>query len=51
VTTYRLTHATAGDDIDTAAAWHALLLQLDMWLAAQQLVPVEPARFLPLYRT
>jgi uncharacterized protein YndB with AHSA1/START domain len=50
LTEYRLVHATAGEDADTAAAWHALLLQLDMWLAARQLVPADPARFLPLYR-
>lgn len=51
LTAYRLTHATAGADAESAAAWHALLLQLDMWLAAQQLVPADAARFLPLYRT
>lgn len=38
---YRLVHGTAGADPALAAAWHALLVQLDMYLAAGQLVPVD----------
>jgi uncharacterized protein YndB with AHSA1/START domain len=41
-TRYRLTVEGAGDDAAVAATWHALLLQLDMYLAAGQLVPVAP---------
>jgi len=39
---YRLTHEGIDRNADLAATWHALLLQLDMYLAAGQLVPVEP---------
>ncbi len=39
---YRLTHGAVDGDADLAATWHALLVQLDMYLAAGQLVPVEP---------
>jgi uncharacterized protein YndB with AHSA1/START domain len=38
---YRLTVDAIGDDAERAARWHALLVQLDMYLAAGQLVPVE----------
>ena len=41
-TTYRLTHEAIGGDAELAATWHALLVQLDMYLAAGQLVPVGP---------
>jgi uncharacterized protein YndB with AHSA1/START domain len=41
-TVYRLTHAAVGGDAEVAARWHALLIQLDMYLAAGQLVPVAP---------
>lgn len=40
-TLYRLTHKATGDDAELAATWHPLLIQLDMYLAAGQLVPVE----------
>ena len=33
-TVYRLTHEAIGDDAELAATWHALLVQLDMYLAA-----------------
>ena len=39
---YRLTHQGIDGDAGLAATWHALLVQLDMYLAAGQLVPVEP---------
>jgi hypothetical protein len=39
------------DDPEAAAAWHARLLQLDMYLAAEVLVPADPARFAPRYAT
>jgi uncharacterized protein YndB with AHSA1/START domain len=42
-TVYRVTHDAIEDDAELAATWHALLVQLDMYLAAGQLVPVEPA--------
>jgi uncharacterized protein YndB with AHSA1/START domain len=46
---YRLTHIAIGDDAELAATWHALLVQLDMYLAAGQLVPVEPKRWIAAY--
>ena len=48
-TTYRLTVDGIGDDARAAATWHALLLQLDMYLAAGQLVPADPDDVLPDY--
>jgi uncharacterized protein YndB with AHSA1/START domain len=48
-TVYRLTHEAAGHDAELAATWHALLLQLDMYLAAGQLVPVDPERWRAAY--
>jgi uncharacterized protein YndB with AHSA1/START domain len=48
-TLYRLTHDAIGDDADLAATWHALLIQLDMYLAAGQLVPVEAKRWVAAY--
>ena len=39
---YRLTHEAIDGDAELAATWHALLVQLDMYLAAGQLVPVDP---------
>lgn len=39
---YRLTHEGIDGDAGLAATWHALLVQLDMYLAAGQLVPVPP---------
>jgi uncharacterized protein YndB with AHSA1/START domain len=39
---YRLTHEGIDGNAALAATWHALLIQLDMYLAAGQLVPVEP---------
>jgi uncharacterized protein YndB with AHSA1/START domain len=44
-TIYRLTVEGAGDDPTLAATWHALLVQLDMYLAAGLLIPVEPDRW------
>ena len=38
---YRLTHEGIDGDAALAATWHALLVQLDMYLAAGQLVPAE----------
>jgi uncharacterized protein YndB with AHSA1/START domain len=46
---YRLVHDGIGRDAALAATWHALLLQLDMWLAAGQLVPVAPDRWTSHY--
>jgi uncharacterized protein YndB with AHSA1/START domain len=46
---YQLTVDTIGDDPELAATWHALLVQLDMYLAAGQLVPVEPKRWIAAY--
>lgn len=48
-TLYRLTVDGAGSDPELAATWHALLLQLDMWMAAEQLVPISADRFLGQY--
>jgi uncharacterized protein YndB with AHSA1/START domain len=47
---FRLTHEEVGDDAELAATWHALLLQLDMYLAAGMLVPVEPKLWVDAYR-
>ena len=49
-TVFRLTHEAIGDDADLAATWHALLLQLDMYLAAGMLVPVDPKQWVDAYR-
>lgn len=48
-TIYRLTHEGIGGDAELAATWHALLIQLDMYLAAGQLVPVEPKPWVDPY--
>jgi uncharacterized protein YndB with AHSA1/START domain len=48
-TVYRLTHAGIGDDAALAAEWHALLIQLDMYLAAGQLMPVESKPWVDAY--
>lgn len=48
-TIYRLTHRGIDTDAELAATWHALLVQLDMYLAAGQLVPVDPKRWLAAY--
>jgi hypothetical protein len=47
---YRLTHPDVGDDAELAARWHALLIQLDMYLAAGQLVPVAADDWVEKYR-
>ena len=47
---FRLTHDAIGDDAELAATWHALLLQLDMYLAAGVLVPVDPKLWVDAYR-
>ena len=49
-TLIRLTHDGIGDDVELAATWHALLLQLDMYLAAETLMPADPSAFVPMYR-
>ena len=36
---------------ELAARWNALLIQLDMYLAAGQLVPVEAAAGVEAYRS
>lgn len=48
-TVLRLTHEAIGGDVELAATWHALLLQLDMYLAAATLIPADPADFVPTY--
>jgi uncharacterized protein YndB with AHSA1/START domain len=48
--TFRLTHDAVGDDAALAAEWHALLVQLDMYLAAGMLVPVDPKTWVDAYR-
>lgn len=48
-TLYRLTHQSIGDDAELAATWHALLVQLDMYLAAGQLIPVDHKRWINAY--
>jgi len=47
---FRLTNEDVGDDAELAATWHALLLQLDMYLAAGVLVPVDPKLWVDAYR-
>lgn len=49
-TVYRLTHRAIDGDAGLAATWHALLVQLDMYLAAGRLVPVEPKRWIAAYQ-
>lgn len=49
--TYRVTHNAIDGDAELAAAWHALLIQLDLYLAAGQLVPVDPAPWVARYRS
>jgi uncharacterized protein YndB with AHSA1/START domain len=48
-TMFRLVHDGIGDDAELAATWHALLLQLDMWLAAGEIVPADGRRWIPAY--
>jgi uncharacterized protein YndB with AHSA1/START domain len=48
-TVFRLRHDGIGHDAALAATWHALLLQLDMYLAAGQLVPTSPEPWQPAY--
>jgi uncharacterized protein YndB with AHSA1/START domain len=50
-TLFRLTHPAIGDDAELAASWHALLVQLDMYLAAGQLVPVDHKRWIEAYES
>lgn len=47
---WRLTHRGIGQDAERAARWHALLIQLDLYLAAGVLVPVDPAPWVERYR-
>jgi uncharacterized protein YndB with AHSA1/START domain len=48
-TTYRLTHGAIDADADLAATWHALLIQLDLYLAAGQVVPVDHEPWVEAY--
>ncbi len=48
-TVYRLTHEAIGRDAELAATWHALLIQLDMYLAAGELIPVDAKRWVADY--
>ena len=45
----RVTVEGAAGDAELAAAWHALLVRLDLYLAASMVVPVEADRFRPAY--
>jgi uncharacterized protein YndB with AHSA1/START domain len=47
---YRLTVEDIGDDAERAAIWHALLVQLDLYLAAGQVIPVDHKRWIDAYR-
>lgn len=47
---YHLTVEGIGDDAERAAAWHALLVQLDLYLAAGQIIPVDHERWVDDYR-
>lgn len=47
---YRLTVDGIGDDAEGAATWHALLVQLDLYLAAGKVIPVDHARWVDAYR-
>jgi len=46
---FRLTVADIGADAERAAEWHALLVQLDMYLAAGQLIPADHSRWVAAY--
>lgn len=48
-TVIRLTHSGVGTDAALASTWHALLLQLDMYLAAGELVPADPTLWADAY--
>lgn len=48
---FRLTVDRIGQDAGRAATWHALLVQLDMYLAAGELIPADPARWIAAYRS
>ena len=50
-TVYRVTHDAIAGDAELAATWHSLLAQLDMYLAAETLIPVDADRWLPGYRS
>jgi uncharacterized protein YndB with AHSA1/START domain len=50
-TRYRVTHEGIGADAELAARWHALLAQLDMFLAAGVLIPVDAQRWVAGYRS
>jgi uncharacterized protein YndB with AHSA1/START domain len=45
----RVTVAGTATDARLAATWHALLVQLDMYLAAGMIVPVDPTVFVATY--
>lgn len=48
---WRLTQSGIGSDAELAATWHALLIQLDLYLAAGVLIPVDPAPWVDAYRS
>ena len=48
-TVVRVTVEGAATDAELAATWHALLVQLDMYLAAGMVVPVAAATWRPAY--
>ena len=48
-TVFTLTHTRMAGDPAGAAAWHALLIQLDMYLVSGRLVPVDPGRWVAAY--
>lgn len=49
-TAYRITHRAIERDAALAARWHALLTQLDMFLASHQHIETDPTIFLDDYR-
>lgn len=48
-TVIRVTHDAIDGDAELAATWHALLVQLDMYLAAGQILPVDHAQWVAAY--
>jgi hypothetical protein len=46
---YSLRLAGAAADPERAATWHALLIQLDLYLAAGVVHPADPATWRPAY--
>jgi uncharacterized protein YndB with AHSA1/START domain len=48
-TLYRVTYDAVDRNAELAATWHALLIQLDMYLAAGELIPDDHHRWIPAY--